>query len=170
MKVEVKSIDLNSGHTKKGFEILCTADISLPEVGVGFSGVALSWSAERGFHALTPIALFAGKRVCHWRRDSALAVSVAAAILDSFVRMGGKLPDGAVLPDPTGSPPNPVSAKQLEAAITAGLVRDYERTISVTTKPRKPVPVRTVEEIDLAEMGLSRPVDPAVLRTLGMAQ
>jgi hypothetical protein len=131
MKVEVRGLNLNHGHTAlKGGNILCTAEINLPEVGVGFSGVALCWGAERGFSALPPLSRGGTTRAVHWKHDSDIARSIVAEIKAAYGKMGGKLPDA---------------------------------------KP-KPVPVRTVEEIDATIIPASETgLNLGVARTLGVA-
>lgn len=131
MKVEIRGLKLNHGHNPlKHGRVLCTAEINLPDVGIGISDILLCWGPERGFGVLPPMARGGVHRAVHWKNDSDIARALIAEIKAAYQNMGGSMPD---------------------------------------VKP-KPVPVRTVEEIDAdippSEMGLN----VGVARTLGIAQ
>ncbi|KQW23125.1 hypothetical protein ASC80_07415 [Afipia sp. Root123D2] len=154
MKVEVKGMNLCSAYSSKsGFDVLCTADIGLPELQITFHNVALSWSAERGFKALPAKFKAVASRAVSWRQDGPAATAMAEAIVAMYEKMGGTLPDTA--------------AKVHERA------DDYDAAVRANQKAEdakpRPVPVRSVEEIDatmaVTEMGLSRGLE----RTLGIA-
>jgi hypothetical protein len=147
---------------KRAFIVLALAEIDFPELGLRLAGVRLTHSRNHGYAALAPAASVRGVRsiAIRWGFDSALALAARDAMVAMYEKMGGLSPEA-------------VGYKERKTEVAAGEAagKATERTITVQTKPRKvPVPVKTVEQIDLAEMGLSRPVDPAVLRTLGMAQ
>jgi hypothetical protein len=131
MKVEVRGLKLNHGHNPlKHGRVLCTAEVNLPDVGIGISDILLCWGEERGFSVLPPLARGGVNRAVHWKNDSDIARALVAGIKAAYRNMGGEMPDA---------------------------------------KP-KPVPFRTVEEIDASiipasEIGLNL----GLARTLGVA-
>jgi hypothetical protein len=154
---------------------LALAEVDFPELGLHLAGVRLTHSSNHGYAALAPAASVRGVRTIpiRWGFNSALGLAARDALLEMYERMDGPGHEAVRNNVAAG---RRVAERKAEAALSvvdAGEAagKATERTITVTTKPRKPVPVpvRTTEEMDMAEMGLSRPVDPAVLRTLGMA-
>lgn len=125
MKVEVRGVNLHHGYNplKRGI-VLCTAEINLPDVGVGISDVILCWGAERGYGVLPPMARGGAHRAVHWKNDSEVARSIVAEVKAVYHRMGGKMPDAKTEPaKPT--PDMPVSEM--------GLSRGLERTLGLAS-------------------------------------
>jgi hypothetical protein len=121
------------------FTTLATGEIEFPELKLVVKGARLTYSTERGFLAYPPRPRGADVTMI-WKHGHDMADSARDALLAMYNRMGGQKPEAVA---------NHIAAK---------------RRIS-----EKPVPVRTVEEIDAgmpaSEMGLSRGLE----RTLGVA-
>lgn len=101
MKVEVRSLKLNHGHNPlKHGRVLCTAEVNLPDVGIGISDILLCWGAERGFGVLPPMARGGVNRAVHWKNDSDIARALVAGIKAAYRNMGGEMPDGKSKPVP----------------------------------------------------------------------
>jgi hypothetical protein len=125
------------------FTTLATGEIEFSELKLVVKGARLTYSTERGFLAYPPRPRGADVTMI-WKHGHDMADSARDALLAMYERMGGQKPEGVV---------NSIAARR----------RIAER------KQDKPVPVRTVDEIDAAlpasEMGLSRGLE----RTLGLA-
>lgn len=94
MKVEVRGLKLNHGHNPlKHGRVLCTAEVNLPDIGIGISDILLCWGEERGFSVLPPLARGGTNRAVHWKNDSEVARAIVAEINAVYERMGGKTPN-----------------------------------------------------------------------------
>ncbi|UPT93022.1 hypothetical protein J4G48_0026780 [Bradyrhizobium barranii subsp. apii] len=174
MQCEVKGLTFFHGDDgRRGFVVAALATVDFPELRLQLEGVRLTHSDDKGWRALPPVAQIRGSSgsAIYWRAGSPLAEAAGAAMLSMYVKMGGSKPEAVA--NNSSARRRIAERKAREAEPDAALVaKACERTIVVQTKPRKPpvpVPVRSIEEMDMpmSEMGLS--IDAGLARTLGVA-
>lgn len=192
MKCEVRGMNFfHNDDGRRRFVTLAFAEISWPELGVTLTGCRLVHYPDRGYRALPPNAKLQNGAMCvAWFDKADFAMSARDVMLEMYERMGGTKPEAAAnnaaakrrvaerkakrqfIPRHELDVPHDATKEDVQAALeTESEVRGVECYTEVFERKPEPVPVRTLEEIDMdvAEMGLSRPETAGLARTLGVA-
>jgi hypothetical protein len=199
MDYTVKTISINSAvdwGMRRAF--LCHADIDFPDMRLLLKSCGLYYYPSEGFIRLFPpdVRRATAAALIHWDTNGPLQKEIAADVLSKYIAMGGVAPPAARKPDAIDAVMDAVEAelaanpgKRLSEAsadvyergdwkeFKAAAFAECDRAVENAKRKGKPVPVRSVEQIDaqmsdvpdISEMGLSRPETAGLARTLGVA-